>query len=61
MLCTFILSEADCRVQSLSNPHGDNEFVVVPHKLRPVTICERDGKDVPQSMLEESVKGGVNH
>jgi len=41
-----------------------NEFVVVPHKLRPVgstMICTTEnGKDVPHSMLEESVKGIVN-
>ena len=52
-LCTFTLAKADCRVQScfrillhpVNSRTGDNEFVVVPHKFRPVgptTICKRE-------------------
>ena len=74
-LCMFTLAEADCSIQSrfrILLQWVKSRTVIMNLSLchincgwwapsRFATWRRENGKDVPQSMLEESVKGIVNH
>ena len=61
-LCTFTLADADCRVQLRFRIHLHRVSLcrINCGQWAPPRFARENGKDVPQSMLEESVKGIVN-
>jgi len=61
-LCTFTLADADCRVQLRFRIHLHRVSLcrINCGQWAPPRFARENGKDVPQSMLDESVKGIVN-